>query len=237
MELDLKSHSFRISLAVDSSDIIYRLKIETDGPLANELAIKACEKLREKSVKDAYLFSSKELSNGHCAGPLEDELLYHLKLLLKRYAGSDHTSSETRGFSPNELICRCESIDESAMKKAFEEERGNYKEAVLKSNAGMICSSCRKDLKALYNSMTFEDIEERKKRVKAAVESSLSEFLIMCPPEYGKLEFEVSNIKEEKIKIKASGERNGLGRNQIKKTLENFIGKDALEGMVISVFY
>ncbi len=228
MDLGLQSESFKLTLAVDSSDIIYRIKIEPHGEENLALSERAKDLVLNKTVREAYALGAGDLQSE--GDVLADELLYHLKLLLKKFSGSDHTSSETRGFSPSELLCRCEAIDTSSMREAFMEARGNYKEAALKTNAGMICSSCRSDLKALYSSMTFEDVEKRKKRVRELLEESLKEFALMCPPDYSGLVFEISNIKDEKIKVKALGERKGLGRNQIKKTLESFIGKDALRG-------
>lgn len=234
MELGLNSESFQLSLAVDSSDVIYRAKFLGKTPEASSIGDEAERSVKDRLAKDVVLLSSSDLGR---PTPLADELLYHLKLLLKKHSGSDHTSLETRGISPSELLCRCEAIDLPSMREAFIEARGNYKEAVKKTNAGMICSSCRIDLKALYDGMVFEDVEERKARVKKSIESALAEFGLMCPPDYSELKFEVSNIKDDKIKIKAIGERKGLGRNQIKKTLENFIGKGPLEEMEISIFF
>lgn len=235
--LSTSTDQFKLSIAIDSGDILYKLSfvsLEAGGSKyesAGNLIKAAC---LERPISEILKLGSRDISQPSMA---IESVLYSLKLLIKEFQGSNVEKIQTSESDLSQLVCRCNFLDKKTLEALFTEAKGDYKKALLASNASLICSSCSADVKAVYEGMTFEELEKRYERVKKAVEEELLEFSLVCPPDYEGLELSAASVKNETVKIKASGDRKGLGRNQIKKTLENFISKESLDGLGISIFF
>lgn len=231
------------------------LKIETDA-FVLEAGFDAAEKLhalRFQSVRGEYRQALKALKEAALemsapqilalaagdilSGSLPFErTLYALKILVKRFQGSDVYAAQTRGADPSRLVCRCLYMDRKALEEAFRSAKGDYKQALLECNASMICSSCSADVKEVYEGMSFEELERRAEQIRDSVGRSLEDFAMVSPPLFEKMRFEAVSAKKETVKIKVSGDRQGVSRGEIKTVLENYL-KDQLEGFKVSVFF
>ena len=226
--------SFRLSIAVDSSDVLYQISYAAKSPSYEQVGPSLAAIAQGKKSSQVLSLSRQDFS---LEGLAIERVLYSLKVLVKRYQGSDIYSEETTGVNVAELVCRCRFMDKRSLEAAFNETKGDFDKALLATNASMICSSCSQDVQAVYDGMHFEELEKKFARVAKQVQEALEDFAFVSPAQYSLLSFEVAGVKKGVVKIKAVGDRQGLGRSQIKKVLENFLTKDALEDLEISIFF
>lgn len=232
--LNAKTDSFELAGAVDSSDILYRLEFELADEKLNASALELKDKALNQSLSRILSFCGADFV---CQGLEIEWLLYALKTAIKNFQGADVHAGEAREVDLGELVCRCVFLDRPALEKAFAQNRGDFKKALLQTNASMICSSCSGDVKAVYEDMSFSEEEERREEVKRAAQKLLDDFSLYCPSEYEAMVFSVASVKSGSVKVKVEGERRGLGRSQIQKTLESFLKEICEQGYKISVFF
>ncbi|MCO4753943.1 MAG: (2Fe-2S)-binding protein [Bacteriovoracaceae bacterium] len=230
----LDTDSFSLEVFIDSSDVLYRVSYVAKSD-SYEAATDVLDSLINKKITSIAGLGARDFS----AEPslAIEHVLYALKELIKYYQGSDVTKSETSQVELSELICRCKFLDRKTIEKAFLDAKGDFKKAVLATNASMICSSCSSDVKRVFDEMDFPEEKERVEKIRSEIQQALDEFSLFSPPEYAQTTFEVASVKGSVVKVKIINRPDGTKRPQIKQTLENYLGPKALEGLQLSVFF
>lgn len=232
--LSIETEAFKLSAAIDSSDSIYRVQLEPREASYEKIGSALKARALERKISDVLKMGTKEFST---EGLEMERALYALKLLIKKFQGSDIYSAETRDVDLSKLVCRCNFLDAPKLEAAFNEAKGDFKKALLATNASMICSACSSDVKTVYDSMSFEELDKKREAARLKVQEALGEFSLFCPPEYERIEFIVASVKNDVVKIKVLGDRGDLSRPQITETLRNFLTDESTGGMDISVFF
>lgn len=233
-ELSIETQDFELVIAMDSSDVLYKLSTKAKNPTFENPLNALKEKCIEMKGPDLLSLSSKDLSFNTIS---EQGILYALKKLVSQYQGSDIYSQDAKGKDISELVCRCNFLDKKDLQDGFRKNSGDFKKTVIELNASLICSSCSSNVKMIYKAMNFEDPEKREQRVGQLVQQKLADFSDHCAIEFKAIQLNVANVKNRTVKIRAHGDREGLSRDQIKTETAKFLGSDLPEDFEISIFF
>lgn len=235
MLLSRQTKDFRLTVEIDSSDTLFNLKIEASFPEAAAIESALRARALERKVFQAFSLSAREVFGSPTL--VQESALFTLKSLLKKFKGSDLAKTELSAVDPSELVCRCVCLDRPSLIKAFEQEKGDYKNALLKTNATLICSSCALDARKVFESLNFEEMKRGRELLRLKAQSALDEFPLHSPPEFEGMTFQVASLNGDALKIKALNRSSGLGRSQILKTLKNYLPSDVVKEFKISIFF
>lgn len=234
MRPSVETDSFSLEVFIDSSETLYQIKYSAKDSSYEGLD-HPLQAIVDKKITQVLKLGSRDL-------PAEptlalDWLLYSVKELIKNYQGSDVSKQDTEQVDISELVCRCKFLDKNSIKNSFIEARGDFKKAILKTNATLICSSCSNDVRQIFDDLEFPEEKQRVEKIKKDITEGLEDFAMFSPAEYAQTTLEVASVKGDTVKIKVNNRPEGLNRKQIQETLENYLGPKLLEGIKLSVFY
>lgn len=235
MELSLTTKDFDLKLGIDSLDTVYSFQLNSHVGAYQKAGANLRTQLLNHKVSEVLSYGAGDVSS-ETTLPLE-RCLFAVKTLVKNYQGSDLYKAELSNADVSRLVCRCSFLDQETVERSFVEAKGDFKKAVLATQASMICSSCAEDVKKIYESLSFKELEEELRETRKKVQKALDEFALFSPPEFEGMTFEVASVKPEAVKIKALNRKEGLGRVKIQKTLENYLRQEISKGLSISVFF
>ncbi len=230
----METDSFALEVFIDSTDTLYKVKYTAKDSSYEGLG-SSLDTLENRNINEVI-----ELGTNDVFSPSSlpaDWILYSVKELIKAHQGSDITKLDTENVNIDELVCRCKFLDKKSIQDSFIEARGDFKKAILKTNASLICSSCSSDVRQIFEELDFPEEKERVEKIKQNITEGLKDFAMFSPAEYAQTTLEVASVKGDTVKIKVNNRPEGLNRKQIKETLENYLGPKALEGIKLSVFY
>lgn len=235
MELSLTTKEFEVKLEIDSSDTVYNFHLNSLFEAYQKAAANLIPRLLNHKVSEILSYGAGDVSDWPTLSL--ERCLFAVKTLIKNYQGSDLYKAELSQADVSHLVCRCSFLDQETIERSFVEAKGDYKKAVLATQASIICSSCAEDVKKIYESLSFKELEEELEETRKKVQRALDEFALFSPPEFEGMVFEVASVKPEAVKIKALNRKEGLGRLKIQQTLENYLGQEVSKGLAISVFF
>ncbi|MEX0799055.1 MAG: hypothetical protein WD025_06405 [Bacteriovoracaceae bacterium] len=236
MSLSIKTNDFFLGVEIDSSDTLYKVQFAADQNPYKDAGSALKSGVLNQKISQILNLSAGDLTRERPTLPLE-RCLFAVKQLIKNFQGDDLYKSDLSPARLSSLVCRCLFLDKQALERSFMEAKGDFKKAVLSTQASLICSTCSKDVKLVYENMSFKEVSEQREKVRKAAQKALDEFSLFSPPEFQGMSFEVASSKTDTVKIKALNRNEGLGRLKIQKTLENYLRQEIAQGLRISVFF
>jgi hypothetical protein len=214
-------------LKFDSNEVLYGISSDEKSPFFYNLKDYVIDKkLRDLLNYDFSIF--------------EDDLRYlslinKFRLALYEYRG-DTYFSETQIESSHNLICRCNKLFKSDLKKIHKEVKGKTKEFYQESNASMLCGNCSFEVKE-YLEQIGEELYEGKSLFvfKEEFESELSDFEFHCPPNFEGIYFSIEKIVPGKVRIRARRGDKKIKRDEIHQVLSNFMDSKLTQLFEISI--
>jgi hypothetical protein len=158
---------------------------------------------------------------------------------IEAYLGNIGTDRETTtGAVIADLLCRCSGVFQSDFARSFHQNKSDFAKTCSQLNAGMVCTTCRSDLKEFAASLPDSTKELNGK--------SLSEWLedihiclekINNSTEFAESRFEITKFDLDLIKIKLLNYRGHMKRKELMEALQLNINQSLGTSFRVSVFF
>jgi len=225
----MKNNPLKISF--DSNEVLYSLVLENKDALNKQSFKRLKDQVIDKSLNDLLKMSFSDFSKELC----DLQAINFFRLALYDFRG-DVFTSETLELKDNPLICRCNLLLESDLKKIYKDVKGVRKEFYKNSNASMICSNCTQEVSALIESMRDELYEgKRLESFSSVVETELEDFSLHSPLEFQDISFQLISIVPGKVRIRAKRGKTKVKRERIRQVMCDYLDPKILQLFEISI--
>lgn len=162
-------------------------------------------------------------------------LVNFLKLAIFDYRG-DSFIIDSLGEHQKELICRCNHLFKSDLKKIYKEVKGVRKEFFKNSNASLICGNCKDEVDELVCSMKNDLYEGQTLELfKSQVIEELENFPMYSPQDFQGITLELMSIAPGKLRVKARRGQLKTKREKIHKILLEYLDPKLTQLFDISI--
>lgn len=215
----LGNPGIRVSFFLGKNDCIEDLKFLGIITESNEVVAKEfCNYMQGVSIYEVNFedLDSKFLPYAHFLSVTIEHFL----------AGNHDPVTFKEQLDPTQIICRCNGITVNEVNKLVEENYGDLARVLKSSMMAQVCGNCLGDLKGFCESAEgYKDQYLGKNLLlwKELIKEELSSMNSSLPVEYRGLYFELINFNEGLLKLRCSGDRDGLGRKDIAQTIRHHL--------------
>ncbi|MCT4641412.1 MAG: (2Fe-2S)-binding protein [Bacteriovoracaceae bacterium] len=226
------SEYLSLYLKIDANECIYSFKYESKNP-----AICNFFEYNQNFFIDAKIDNTFFSKAFHKVNNVTDQIvLFHFKSCIDSFLG------KPSGLSPyieGQIICFCAKVTSASLIDHYKKSYGDLKKVYLATNASSFCGQCSCRVERILKDEVAKGeffLGEDKGTWTKKIEDLISDFAMFSPAGYEQLNFSISSLKTNIVKLKCSRPSDSnLKRREIQKTLENFFRSETNRDIKVSV--
>ena len=159
-------------------------------------------------------------------------------MAIQDYVEGLHQNFNSYGGNPEELICRCKKIDKSTLQASIDKNQADKKKIIEQLQVSQICGGCKDQFESLlaqssWRQSYFADVPNS--RWIDNIHAALSRAALDDQQPLPSMSYEVIRYQNNNVKLRASGDRNGLNRFELTEKLQNFLQEKIHPEIKVSV--
>lgn len=159
-------------------------------------------------------------------------------LAIQDYTNGLNQTFEAYGANPDQLICRCKGIDKATLQASIDRHEADKKKVVNELQISQICGGCKSQFENILAQSTwrqdyFADIPNS--RWIENIQVALSRSSLGQSKPLPLMSYEVIRYQSNKVKLRATGDRNGLNRFELTQILQEFLQEKIHPQISVSV--